>query len=223
MPEGFKHFLLNMQKDSQPEFDFDCFKSCSNEDRMKCANVILQQVIDDPVNVEAYAKLASKILNSHSLKSSVHKTFVMHLHEVCGIEVDTRLTREKDPSLARISAVGVFLSHLYALGCFKSALKIIKWSTIIQKFIERENPLAIRIFFTVLMPILRKIKVNDSKNFAKLLPQLTHLSSEGKIPEEFAEWVEVFLGNDSTASNVSSMNSELSSNLENATGAIKKT
>lgn len=223
----FKQYLDNIQQNPPPTFDLSQFKESSDEERKNCARAMFDKAMSHPKNIVSFATVARQILCGHSASSKEQKTFCRHLNEILESETDKMFAKGTAKSQVKISNVGTFMSELYVRECVRNDVMNM-WLVNVHSLVVQNDVGFLKVQLKALQIILTKMKQKDLPNYLFFLQHIKELTSQGKIPEEFVQWLREILRTSLTTINKSSSVSSVSSGASNSavqkqTGAIKKT
>lgn len=235
MTQTFKVFINNIHKPQKVEFNLRQLKSCDDITRRTCAKIMLDAAIANPDNCSQYAKLMRVIQCSDSGSFKSDKTFVIHLGELCELEIN-KVFGHPDKKWMRITNIGIFLSHLYLQDYMKNALM----NKFLQAAVDNKESVATRTLLISLKVIMNKMKLRDIKSYTLYTQHVKRLVAERRYPIDCEPWLKDILGNDykqcgaalSTQSStipqgsMTAQNStgvQCSTMTQISTGAIKKT
>lgn len=226
MTQTFKGFINNVSKPQKVEFNLRLLKTCNDITRKTCAKIMLDAAIANPDNCIQYAKLMRVIQCSDSGSFRCDKTFVIHLGEMCELEID-KVFGQPNKQWMRVTNIGIFLSHLYLQDYMKNAL-MNKWLDNVQAAIDNKEAMATRTLLIALKIMMNKMKLRDIKSYKLYTQHVKRLAAERRYPLDCIPWLKDILGNDfkqcgAVMTAQSSRMEQSATMTQISTGAIKKT
>lgn len=232
MTQTFKVFIYNIHKPQKVAFNLRQLKSCDDITRRTCAKMMLDAAIANPDNCSQYAKLMRVIQCSDSGSFRCDKTFVIHLGELCELEIN-KVFAHPDKKWMRITNIGIFLSHLYLQDYMKNAL-MNKWLDNVRAAVDKKESVATKTLLISLKIIMNKMKLRDIKSYTLYTQHVKRLAAERQYPIDCIPWLKDILGNDykqcgaalSTQSSTipqGSMAAQSSTSAQNSTGVQSST
>jgi hypothetical protein len=190
----FTNFTMFIHSSKAPKFNYEKLKTCTEEERQRCAGIILENAIH---NKDSAVKLAIIAREIFEFKCPEITSFAMFF---CSLVEEKINEMFLDSSWDDIDGLGIYLAQLYVQGAMNHQF-VTKWlNTVYQmymrSFSEKDCDVQkhlidlrfIQSLMTVLRLIMAKLKEEEVKTHKFYSQQIQKFHDSEKIPEKFVDW-----------------------------------
>lgn len=218
MAEEFRCHLAKIREKSVPAKFLKKFRTCTDDEREKCASILMDLAMLMPSNVAHYADTARDInVMCDSVASSEQNNFAFFLNKIGETRVQLHF-QQKTKDWKHIRLIGVFVSHLYIRNFMRASL-LANWLEGVEFLIPKHYYTAYDVLIEILEIVLPNMKAKSPllhSHYCQTLKQWEKTLKNSTSVEDDDD--------DDEATSSTSMHGSVSSNssLVNS-GAIRKT
>lgn len=159
--------------------------ACCNDDKRKCARILLDQALESPNNVEMFADLLRTFITQPTTKP-----FMKYFTELCNANLNL-FFKNRQEYLSKIKNLGLFLSEIFVREGLKLDV-VRKWLQEVNKMLD-EDIEAIPILLSSLKIMLKKMKTRDPPSFKACIQNISNLMKKKQIPPDYMLWTSKLL------------------------------
>lgn len=190
LPDQFDRFLTELKQNPSQTFDLEKFEACSDDDRKKCAKMVLDAVLENAKVIEPLAIILQTIQCTYPPENVDHMAFSDHLSILIEPKIDD-LVKQTSKWVA-LEKIGSFLAHLYNFECITN-VTLRKWFDALQPSVAANSVKGTKVYVSVLKLSLEQMQVKNPSKFKFHVLQLQNLAPTVWLAPELQEWRRDFL------------------------------